>query len=256
MSAVGIETSIYTECSPEHDANEDFVLAGPEFVIVLDGATPVPGLATGCIHDVPWLVWTLGTRLAAILASSDDPLPEVLARAIQKTCDAHRDTCDLSNPDSPSSTVAIIRRRDAELDYLVLADSTVAVRAQDGTVTAITDDRLDYLPSYTVEDVSRSRNTEGGFWVASTDPDAAHQAIAGTLDIEEQHVHSVALLTDGAATLVERHGWTWTDTLDLLDHGPRHLIACTREHDEHGPAPHRAKRHDDATAAHCRLMTV
>jgi hypothetical protein len=44
-------------------------------------------------------------------------------RAIIATCRLHEHTCDLSNPDSPSTTVVMARQRNDQLDYLILADS-------------------------------------------------------------------------------------------------------------------------------------
>jgi len=44
-----------TEPTPGH-ANEDFVITGPTWAIVLDGASARPGTDTGRIHDVPWFV--------------------------------------------------------------------------------------------------------------------------------------------------------------------------------------------------------
>lgn len=252
-SAFGIQVEYYSETSPEHEDNEDFVLAGPDFVVVLDGASPVPGVATGCVHDVPWLVRSLAVRMAARLAANADPLPEILADAIGTVCQLHADTCDLTNPDSPSATVAILRRRGEQVDYLVLADSAIVFRIRDGSVSVITDSRIDHLPDYSVTSIRALRNNERGFWVASTKPEAARHALAGTLDLDNGAVQSAAVLTDGAATLVERHGWTWPTLLSVLDESPGRLVQVTREADEGGPAPTRDKRHDDATAVLCRF---
>lgn len=253
MNALGIQATYYSEPSPEHEENEDFIVAGPDFVVVLDGASPVPGVDTGCIHDVPWLVRNLAAHLAAGLVTSSQPIPELLAAAIVKLRELHADTCDLSNPESPSATVAILRRRGDRADYLVLADSPIVFRMRDGSVSVVDDSRIDHLPDYSVESVRALRNNLAGFWVASTEPDAARYAITGTLDLAGDAVRYAAILTDGAATLVQRHGWTWPDLLDLLEESPRRLIQMTREADANGPAPRRAKRHDDATAALCRF---
>jgi hypothetical protein len=42
----------------------------------------------------------------------------------------HASTCDLDNPASPSSTVALLRGRGAEIDALVLADSPILLGAR------------------------------------------------------------------------------------------------------------------------------
>lgn len=220
--------------------NEDFHVVGPDWAFVLDGATAPSGVDSGCVHDVPWLVHHLGAELARRLAVSDQPLPDLLAEAIDATCAAHADTCDLGNPASPSSTVAVLRAG-ADVEYLVLADSPVVF--DDGVVV---DDRLDHLPSHTVEAVRDLRNQPGGFWVASTKPEAAHEALHGT----RSGVRRAALLSDGASRYVDAFGLgDWTDLLDLLEtRGPTELLRRVRAAEATGPGPRRGKHHDDATA--------
>jgi hypothetical protein len=160
--------------------------------VVLDGATHFGGVDTGCIHDVPWLVGHLAAALAEQLILGAANLPETLFSAIEITCSAHAGTCDLANPDSPSSTVAMVRSAGTAIEYLVLGDSPVILTT-----------------------------TDGGFWVASTNPDAAHEAITGIAD----GVTHVTLLTDGVTRLVEYYGYSWTDIFELLGkEGPSGLI--------------------------------
>ena len=253
--SIRLSSEVYTETSPTHQVNEDFVLAGQDFVIVLDGATPVAGLENGCIHDVPWLVRHLGLHLAeGLIAPGDASLVNILEGAIRRVCEAHAGTCDLDDPNSPSSTVALLRLRGERADYLVLADSSVVFRMTDGSILPITDDRLDHLDDYSVAGFGAVRNTAEGFWVASTKPEAARQAVTGSVDLGSRSVHSVAVLTDGAATLVERHGRTWAELFAILDLGPEELVRRTREADEAATAEFRGKRHDDATAVLCHLV--
>lgn len=250
-----LSTEIYTETSPAHERNEDFVLTGDDFVIVLDGATPVPGLENGCIHDVPWLVRHLGLRLAEGLTDpAAGSLADILERAIQQVRDAHAATCDLTDPNSPSSTVALIRLRGDQVDYLVLADSPVVLHLADGKILPITDDRLDRLDDYSVPAVAAARNTDAGFWVASTEPEAARHAVTGSISLTDRPIRAAAVLTDGAATLVERHGQSWEQLLDILDAGPHELVRRTREADETATGKLNGKRHDDATAVRCHFV--
>jgi protein phosphatase 2C-like protein len=227
--------------------NEDYAVCGPGWAVLLDGATPLDDVASGCIHDVPWLVRRLATGIVACLLGDQMPLPDVLAEAIQRTCAAHARSCDLSNPDSPSSTVAIVRARGEALDYLVLGDSPVILR-RGREIVPVEDDRTDHLPGgrpYSAELVRRWRNASGGFWVASTSEQAAREAITGSAtDVTE-----AALLTDGVTRLVERYGATWAELLNALEGpgGPAAVIRWIREEERAAPPP-RAKRHDDATA--------
>ncbi|MER5393740.1 protein phosphatase 2C domain-containing protein [Saccharopolyspora sp. NPDC002686] len=220
--------------------NEDYFAVGPNWAFVLDGATAPSGVDSGCAHDVPWLVHRLGAELAARLVVSGKPLADLLAEAVESTCAAHADTCDLRNPSSPSSTVSILRAGD-EVEYLVLADSPIVFDHG-----AIVDDRLDRLPSYTQEAVRDLRNHPDGFWVASTKPEAAYEALQGSLN----DISRAALLSDGASRYVEMFALSdWPNLLDLLEReGPTELLTRVRKAESTAPKPARGKPHDDATA--------
>ena len=123
-------------------------MPGPGWALVLDGATKRADVDSGCVHGAGWLVRTLAGQLAERLAAEfGEPLPDLLAEAIKATCDAHASTCDLTNPDSPSATVVMLRRHAGRLDWLVLADSPLVLDL-DGAVRAVIDDRSAHLPSY------------------------------------------------------------------------------------------------------------
>ncbi|MEV6284592.1 protein phosphatase 2C domain-containing protein [Kribbella sp. NPDC051770] len=234
--------------------NEDLVVTGPDFVVVLDGATAPAGVESGCRHDVSWLVRQLGMELSfPLVGRSADSLVELLAGAIDGVRKLHVGTCDLSNPDSPSSTVAMVRVGAESVEHLVLADSPVVLRAPGGEVTAVVDDRVDYLPEYTVEAVRKARNQAGGFWVASTRPDAAFEAVSGVT--ARADVASVAVMTDGASRYAERYGHSWGELVGVLETGgPRELIDRVRAYDAAAePGAFRGKRHDDASAVLLRL---
>jgi hypothetical protein len=222
-------------------------VAGPGWAVVLDGATARPGVDSGCTHGPGWLVRRLGGELAGRLAADGQvPLTDVLAASIKATTESHGGTCALDNPDSPSATVAMLRWGSGSVEWLVLADSPLLLDVGNG-VRVIRDDRVDRLSSYTTEAIRAARNSPGGFWVASTRPEAAYQALHG----EMQGVRRAALLTDGAARLVERFGLMgWDELLALLEEeGPRELIRRTRTAErERRPATTRGKQFDDATA--------
>jgi hypothetical protein len=235
-------------------ASEDLVVAGRAWIAVLDGATPLPErFGTGCIHDVVWFVQHLGAHLAGRLClEGDQPLPEVLADAITSTMSDHAGGCDLSNPNSPSSTVSIVRVNHDRIDYLALADSPLLFDLGAGEPAVITDTRIEHLTDRSYEGVSRARNTEAGFWVASTRPEAAHYAVAGSYPRHD--VRHVAALTDGATRLVDSFAvMSWNQLLQhLISAGPDDLIRATRAAEQENllsQAVRLYKPHDDATAA-------
>ncbi|MFF7990247.1 integrase [Kitasatospora xanthocidica] len=249
--------------------NEDFAVASPETVVLLDGAGLPSGVDTGCIHGVPWFVRTLGASIFKHATERPAALTECLADAIDSTAQLHAGTCDLGNPMMPTSTVAIARARGDVFEWLVLADSTVVLSLPD---------RIDVIADHRVSEVTdRQRvqmaaelqhleegkrrmalahaqrslmNTAGGYWVAATDPGAAARSLTGEAPLAT--VRAAAVLTDGAARSVDDFGvMGWPALMSRLEaDGPHSVINRTRELErsdlERRRWP-RSKCHDDAT---------
>ncbi|WP_329116086.1 hypothetical protein [Streptomyces sp. NBC_01353] len=250
--------------SPERP-NEDWVATalpgygGGGTVVVLDGVTPPAG-DDGCVHDVPWFTARLGGALTELSASRPDmTLSEILALAIRRTADTHRDTCDLSHVRTPQATVAMARWNATSVEHLVLSDSALLLEAPDGSVRAVLDDRLDRIPDEirrSLAATDRLRNQEGGFFTAAADPEVARRAVTGTSP--RAAVRALAALTDGATRWVDLFAeGDWTDCFEVLrKEGPHGLLARVRAReaaDEAAGGATRWKRHDDATAAYALL---
>ncbi|RRR98262.1 protein phosphatase 2C domain-containing protein [Glycomyces terrestris] len=239
--------------------NEDAYRTGGDWALVLDGITRYPD--DGCVHDVPWYTAALAESIADGI-TGPDALADVLAAAIAAVNARHESTCDLGNPVSPGATAALVRRRGDRLEWLVLGDCAVAWRGPDGACRVETDGRLAALPGvpavelagirrWPVPYVASVRNREGGFWVASTDPEAAARARTGAVPLAG--VADLLLCTDGLTRLVDRYGHTWPQLLAaVFDRGVGAALDLVRAHGDRDPRPG-SKRHDDATAVHLRL---
>ncbi|MGH3383255.1 MAG: protein phosphatase 2C domain-containing protein [Nocardioidaceae bacterium] len=254
-------------------ANEDYFGSTEDVAVLLDGAGTPDGVESGCTHGVAWFSHTLGKALLDITAQQPAvDLAIHVRHAIDYVAGQHRHTCDLRHPGSPSATVIVTRFVETELQYLVLADSVLLLDTSSGPV-AITDDReaqvgqrlrqeMDRLPTSSdahaealagyVRSLWSHRNQPDGFWVASSEPRAADEALTASIGVED--VQSVALLSDGASRLVDRfHLSTWQQTIQLLgEQGPAALIQRVRQaerSDPDGTRWPRGKIHDDATAA-------
>jgi hypothetical protein len=236
--------------------NEDYAVTGPDWAVVLDGATAPPDTDSGCIHDVCWLVRQLAAAVAARMPAAALSLADLLAEAITDVRRAHSGTCDLANPDSPASTVAMCRVNGSTLEYLSLADSAVLHARPGHAAEVFLDERTGDPPGGRPRpnEVARLlRNQPGGFWVASTSPEAAYEAVRGTCDLADDS--SVLLLTDGVTRLADFYGQTW-DCLAAMAaaHGPGSLITAVRQLEDDQP-PRHGKQHDDATAIHMTGLT-
>ncbi|HJQ44809.1 MAG TPA: hypothetical protein VJ870_00605 [Amycolatopsis sp.] len=247
------------------EESADKIFVTPHAVIMLDGASafvPVPVPAADYADHLGRLV--AGTLTADPAAD----LPDVLAEAISSTA-AH---FDLHAGESPSSTVTIARERADHLDLLVLGDNMVILPDE-----IITDDRLARLnleprrryrerlaAGHGYDNQHRrmlrelqiqqaeSRNRDGGYWIAETDPEAARHALTLTRSIAAGFIGQLA--TDGAynpATYLaatDRPNWSQMSR-DELDHCLRSYQLWEDLDDPEGCKLPRAKRHDDKAVA-------
>jgi Protein phosphatase 2C len=272
---VTVLVSLATAPATRDQPNDDFVAATTDAVVLLDGVGTPAGSHSGCVHGVAWFVRQLGTTLLARLAGDKHAaLSACLADAIRHVRGLHEDTCDLSHPGTPSATVLAVKQTATTLEYLVLADSVLAVD-RNGEVQVLTDQReaeigrelrqrMDTLTGGTAEHVAAHReyverlrafrNRPGGFWVGGSGPEAAAQAVTGS--VPRREVRAAALLSDGASRLADRFELaTWAEVFKTLDaHGPEALLRQVREAEDSDPAGARwprGKLHDDATIAYC-----
>jgi len=248
--------------------SEDVVVTLPNAVVLLDGATSVlPGQRGG-----GWYASHLAGHLAGRLTGYPGmDLADLLAAAIQAMAREN----GLVPGESPSSTVAMVRWSEQTVEGLVLADSPVVAVTGAGPLV-LADDRLTRVPRSgpgyrarlrdgggygedhlaalrtSATNVGRLRNTEGGFWVAEADPDAAHHAVRATWPRAD--VRQVLLASDGVSCGVDDYGlFDWPAVVELVAaKGPRAVLDAVRtaeEADQDGSRWPRPKVHDDQALA-------
>jgi hypothetical protein len=252
--------------------NEDWFLATPALIVVVDGATA--RMDTGCSHGVAWFAEQLGEATA--FAAAADPTTDlalVLAEAISHVASLHGN-CDLRHPGTPSANIGVARRGVDRLAYLVLGDVTVVVEDEHDRVLVVSDHRVsltaaeereaaDRLPigSAAKQDALRrmkvaeleARNRPGGYWCAETDPAAAAHALTGSVPLTS--IRRIAVMSDGAARATDLFGlMSWPEALaELSTNGPDALIAQVRAAEGSDPLGlvwPRNKCSDDATAVY------
>jgi hypothetical protein len=243
--------------------NEDFTGAVPAAAVLIDGAG-IPGTESICRHGVAWYATRLGSCLLGLLSLPPDrSLPALLAEAVEQVTGDHRDTCDVSNPVSPSATVAVLRRTDGLIEYLVLGDCVVLLDRAGRRPLVVSDPReviisrryesaLEATTAGSDEyhrllrELRSHRNQPGGFWLAKDDPRAAGEAITGSCPVSA--LTGAVLLSNGAGRIVDRfHLAGWPEVIAVLNStGPTEIIHRVRQAEaRHSVAP------DDATIAHC-----
>lgn len=240
-----------------HRPSQDRIFTPPNAVIVLDGASqPAPSA-----RDGGWIADQIGRQLRSRLTTE----PEAdLRTAVADAITATADTYNLHAGESPSTTVSIVRWNHDTLDVLVLCDSPVIVIDRSDTVHEIRDDRLrtvnDQLDRPTGFADNRSawhhflaqqrqhRNVPDGYWVAETDPVAAHHAVTETWPITD--VAAVLAVTDGVSKGPDTYGVpaTWLDAYQLAVQDPAALVDLVHDAERNDPDGRRwprSKRHDD-----------
>jgi len=251
--------------SPGHPgrANEDFVGTVVGAVVLVDGAG-ITGIEEICRHGIAWYAHRLGAtilaRLSLAQAGSDAALPAIVAASIDEVTDAHRGTCDVADPSSPSATVAVLRVAGERAEYLLLGDSVLVLQAADAQVQVVEDRRepdlarpfrerlaalaaagvdADEVRNEAIAAFRARRNQPGGFWVAKDSGHVVQHATTGSRPAAD--LKTVTLLSNGASRAVDRFGLMgWPQ---VPAHEPRGLIHLVRDAERaSGVTP------DDATA--------
>jgi hypothetical protein len=251
-------------------ANADRVFVTDHAVIVLDGATAFEPIEVepGAYAD------TLGSFVAEQLDCRPNvDLAATAAAAINSTVEKLR----LAPGRSPSSTLSILRLRDDVVDMYVLGDSPVYY-GQAPAIQRLTDDRLAKIATEEREryiarlragngydDAHKaamaalqhaqhySRNIDGGYWIAESEPGAATHGLLVTMQRSE--ISWAVLATDGGANFIDfsSNCPDWSLIAQFDSDQLAGILASIHEwessSDPDGVILPRAKRHDDKTLA-------
>ena len=250
--------------------NEDWAgVLAPGLAVVLDGLSAPDGTGTGCRHGTPWYVSQLGPRVLTQAADPTCSLVDALAEAIWQVASLHPG-CDLTHPGTPSATLVLLRALDEGADYLALADAALLLDTADGLKVSATNGstsspaRNGRPPTrcrrlglklrrraQLTRALRRTRNRPGGYWVAAADPQAASQAVTGTLPSQEPPAGRAAERRRQPAGRPVR-ACHLEELVELLEENcPDELLRQVRAAeavDPEGRQWPRTKRSDDATA--------
>ncbi|HEX7349518.1 protein phosphatase 2C domain-containing protein [Brachybacterium sp.] len=233
-------------------ANEDAGGVLGQVAVVLDGAGVPARFRAGCRHSVAWFSHTLAARLLGRAQDPSLPLRAALAGAIEEVRSLHERECELDRG-GPSATVVAVRCTPEAVEHLVLCDSSLLLeRTGEGAGTAVT-----RLTDLRVDDVVREegdavaiearRNAPGGFWVARHEPEAAAQALVGSMPRDS--LRAVHLVSDGVTRTVDLLGMHDDSSLAAaLREEPHALLDRLRRQESLLPVGQRPRKlHDDAT---------
>jgi serine/threonine protein phosphatase PrpC len=263
--------TVRTATRPGGHASADRLYVLPHAVVVLDGASE----AGRSPRDGAWFAEVLGQELKRLLAAEPRAnLAKTLSRAIAAVAGEHR----LIRGHSPSSTVAVARWNQDEIDILTLGDSAIVAFTTEGQAQILSDTRLadigrglraDYRARLrggsgfddghqrilrALQDVERQhRNSTGGDWIAEADPRAADQALVAAWP--RVGLDALVLATDGVTRGIDlyRTPTSWQELLRAATTaGPMSVldgIHAAEDRDAAGQRWPRSKAHDDKALA-------
>ncbi|MCL6599911.1 MAG: protein phosphatase 2C domain-containing protein [Alicyclobacillus macrosporangiidus] len=192
--------------------NEDRAVCTARGAAAIDGATGLGGRRRfSDTSDAAWFAETLADALSRLLCD-DRPLLDNLAeavRAARREAD-HRmpEWRSLAPHEQPSASLAAVKLREDALEYAILGDCTLALRAAAGPVRVFSDPRLAPLDDAVIRFIherqrkgqgyeeakaealpllraNRNRmNTPDGYFAASLDGKGIPHAVTGRLPAE------------------------------------------------------------------------
>lgn len=210
--------------------NEDVVGSQGDWAWVIDGATGVSDARIDGISDAAWFARQIDASLRAVAdRSATKSMVDVLRAVIQdcrQALEQQWGRSERERHERPSASIALVRYRSARLELATLGDCRIVYRDRDGETRLFGLSRIPHFESRTLNAAKRIleetpeitpeelrvrlrpqlranrrwMNVPGGYWVLSTDLEAAYYA--NTLVIHAEGTQA-ALCSDGFLRLVD-----------------------------------------------------
>ncbi|MBQ8844812.1 MAG: protein phosphatase 2C domain-containing protein [Clostridia bacterium] len=209
--------------------NEDFGYVCEDFGFIVDGATSVSNIiVTNEVSDAKWFSHKLGGYLKEALKDTQRDLKDIVKDAIVYVDSEFTKFYRASMVETkPSSTIAIFRKNNGLLEYLVLGDSPLLVKYKDGQIRElIANEQLIVFERENIKklvEIANQReisviearpfvneallqqrlkmNKEGGYYIIADDVNAVDHALCGTIRLDV--IQSVMGMSDGFSQLYD-----------------------------------------------------
>lgn len=213
--------------------NEDQAGMKDNVAWVIDGATGLndevylPGESNASWYAKCWKKYLLEQ------SNSNVTISDLIINGIIQVTDWHNAINEGRKCDKlsmPTAGIGLVRWNNGKLEYFILGDCQIWIKRKSG-IQVIADEELNKLDNQVIEklkgvlkqssnveeglksiksDLIKNRlkaNVENGYWVLGFDTKAVEHAINGFIDISNDAIIEVLILSDGFYAIVEKYGF-------------------------------------------------
>ena len=210
--------------------NEDSFYVDDELAFVIDGASGLyKEKVSDAASDAAWYSHKLKELI--LKYRSEERLVDVIQKALHETNKAFTQFENFKNgvSDFPSAAIAVIRKKEGQLEYYILADCECIIQYNNDKIEEISDHRVENFDNQaiataiqimneqkihfveakkqinTILQANRKfKNREDGYYVLSNNEDILQNGISGSIPLNE--INSVLLMSDGFYQLFDLFG--------------------------------------------------
>ncbi|MBE7075868.1 MAG: hypothetical protein E7375_02210 [Clostridiales bacterium] len=259
------------------DWNEDKGFVCKDFGFVLDGATTVVNQKfSNCESDAQWSSNWWNDYLKEALTDKNKSIAQILKVGVKKSTKEFRKFAKGHIEDFPSCTASIVRRLGDKIEFYVLANSPIVVRAKTGQVFTIIDPLNNIMTdiigviykdlalkeNITIPEAKKKypehildgrkiKNTFGGYYVLANSAEAVNHGIYTTIDANL--IDKVLIMSDGFSQVFDLMKFIspeeMTDKINSVEDAERvyNKLYEIQEMDKEEDKYFRFKVRDDAT---------